>query len=301
MTFRKRKIDITLQLGQGSFGESGFDTVKLTGLRCSASINIGNSVDQGQLSLRVWGLPLSIMNRMTLLKQDLNEKVSVAANNVILEAGDDVDGMSIAFQGNISQCVADFSGIPDTSMWLVAHVGLVDALKPVPPKSYRGAVNAAVMMRDIAGTMGRPLENNGVSVMLRDTYLPGTSLDHVRKVAQACDIHATIDCKNGALALWPLDGIRSAPVILLSKDTGMVGYPAYSEAGISVQSLYLPQVSAGYRVQVQSQLTPASKVWVPHYIQHELEAEMPAGKWFTQMDCHQFGSDAPLPEAVFGN
>jgi hypothetical protein len=80
----------------------------------------------------------------------------------------------------------------------------------------------------------------------------------------------------------------------------MVGYPAYSEAGISLISLYIPSLSIGDRVQVESQLLAASKIWVPHYIQHELEAEVPGGKWFTYLDCHQFGMEAPLPTGALG-
>ena len=33
MTYAKRAIDVTFQLGTGSFGEGGYDTIKITGRR----------------------------------------------------------------------------------------------------------------------------------------------------------------------------------------------------------------------------------------------------------------------------
>lgn len=39
MTFAKRRIDLEFQLGLGAFGDGGLDTVRISGLRCSANIS----------------------------------------------------------------------------------------------------------------------------------------------------------------------------------------------------------------------------------------------------------------------
>lgn len=294
MTFARRKIDITFQLGKGSFGESGADTVKVSGLRCSASITMGTGHVSGELNLRIWGLSLDIMNQLTVLKQDLLNNMSKAANYVTVEAGDDLSGMSIAFYGGISEAYADFSGTPDTSFVLVAYAGLLSSLKPVQPVSYKGSVDAALIMQDIATSMDRTLENGGVSVQLRDVYLPGTAKDQMDSVKRAGNFNAILDPQQPILAIWPLNTVRGGLIPLINKDTGLVGYPTYAQNGISLTTLYLPTLAVGGAIKLETQLTPAAGQWATYLVSHDLEAEVPGGKWFTHIEAGYFGSDAPI-------
>jgi hypothetical protein len=296
VTFAKRKIDVTFLLGQGSFGESGADTVKVSGLRCSASITMGTGVAAGELNLRINGLALDIMNRLTVLKQDFNNNMGKAANYVKVEAGDDDAGMSTVFYGGISEARADLSGMPDTSFELVAYIGILDTLKPVPPLSYKGQIDAALVMQDIAASMGRTLENSGVAVQLRDPYFAGTATDQMNAVARAGNFTAMLDPTKQVLAIWPLDGKRQGLIPLINKDTGLVGYPTYAQNGISLTSLYLPGLSPGGLIKIETDLTPAAGQWSTYLVSHDLEAQVPGGRWFTHIEAGYFGSDAPIVE-----
>ncbi len=297
MTFARRKINVTFQLGKGSFGADGFDTVKVSGLRTSASITMGTGVQAAECNLRVWGLAPDIMNKLTILKQDLTQKMAKAANFVTIEAGDDDSGMSVVFTGGISEARADLSAMPDTSFVLSAYTTLIDALKPVQPISFKGSVDAALVMQTIAASMGRTLENSGVSVQLRDPYFPGTAIDQMNAVKRAGNFNAVADPNKQVLAIWPLNQVRQGLIPLISRDTGMVGYPTYSENGISLTTLYLPGLSPGGAIKVESDLTPASGQWATYLVSHDLEAELPGGRWFTHIECGLFGSDAPLVKA----
>lgn len=291
MTFVRRRINLTFQFGQGAYGEDGFDTVTITGLRCSASITKAGGVSNSELDLRVWGLSLDLMNRLTILNQKLDQN---RHNIVVVEAGDDQSGMGVVFIGTMIEAWADFDGVPDVALVAKASTCYTDALKPVPPTSFKGSVDVALALAGIGAQMAPPrtLENSGVSILLQNTYLEGTLLAQIRKLQRAGDFYLIIE--PDVIAIWPKNGVRRGAVPVISPETGMVGYPSFNSTGIAVTTLFNPSITFGGTVEVET-VTRARGSWTPFYIGHDLESEQPAGKWFTHMQCSITGQPLPLP------
>ncbi len=304
MTFARRIIDVRFHLGKGSFGEDGADTVDLKGLRCAATITKSGGVSMTELNLRIWGAPLSTMNALTILGKPITHGRN---NTVIISAGDEVNGVAVVFAGLITEAWVDPRAAPQVSFVVTAHTGYLDALKPVPATSYNGSVSAATIVAGIAAQMTTPgidpnsdgkavvglaFENGGVDVQLRDVYLAGTLLDQLQSIARAGNFNAIID--NGTVAIWPADGTRGGEIPLISPSTGMVGYPVYTQNGISVTTLFNPAIIFGGKVKVETDLTPAAGLWSPYAVSHELASETPGGPWFTRLECNLFGQ----PQAI---
>jgi hypothetical protein len=75
----------------------------------------------------------------------------------------------------------------------------------------------------------------------------------------------------------------------------MVGYPTHTQAGISVTVLFNRSIVFGGRVRLESELVPAiGDTWTPYMVTHDLEAEMPGGKWFTSFECNLLGQEVYL-------
>lgn len=302
MSLTKRHIAVKFQLGKGTFGDDGSDTVDVTGLRVSATIEIVGGETMATCSFKVYGLDLNTMNKLTLLGKRLPEG---RQNTLTLSAGDEIKGMAVAFVGNITECWADLRSQPNVALVGVAAAGFVDAMKPVPPTSYNGSVDAALVVKGIAAQMTRPgtgdasgevtgydFENSGVSVQIRDTYLAGTLMDQLRAVAREGNFNCTID--GTTVAIWPKDGSRGGAMPVVSPETGLVGYPLYTENGIELTTLYNPSIRYGGKVKVESVSTPAVGNWSPFQITHELESETPGGKWFTRIACNVLDSETSL-------
>jgi hypothetical protein len=280
MAFVKRKIDLTFKLGTGTFGETGADTVKLSGLRVRASIVIAGGPSQSQAQLRVYGLTPSLLNQLSAL----NQAVMVSRNNsVTVAAGDDAAGVATVFQGQVAIGQVDMLGAPDSALLVVAFAGMLDAMKPAPPSSYPGDVPVSTVMADLAKRMGYAFEDNltaKTDAILSSPYFPGTARDQVVRAAEAADLNWIID--KGVLAIWPRSGTRAGKVPVISPETGMVGYPSYSSyLGIQVKSLFNPFLNCGETVAVKSSLAFANGSWTTYSIAHELDSEMPDGEWFT--------------------
>jgi hypothetical protein len=284
-TFQHRVLELTFGLGKGSFGNSGFNTVTVSGLRTLVTITKLVGVAQPSLELVVLGLSLDLMNQLTIVGKQL---MAMRNNTVRVSAGYTGGQMSVVYEGVIWQCFADMSAQPETALVLTSTSNGLVSMKPAVPTSYRGGVDVAVIMSALAAQMGLSFENNGVSVILRDPYFCGTAWAQVTSAARAADINATLDL--GVLAIWPKDGSRNGSIPVVSAETGMVGYPRYTDTAIGLTTLFNPAIGFGGNIQVQSALKPANGTWTVKSITHRLDAEMPGGAWFTDLECSILGS-----------
>ena len=288
MSFLERKIGLQFQLGTGSFGASGFNTVDVPdGLRISAQITKAGGVSMTDLQLRVYGLSLDLMNTLSTLGKPLTDGRN---NTVTVTAGDADIGMSTVFVGTIFQAWADMQAAPEGAFVVEAHTGLLDALRPLAPTSIKGYADAAFLISGLAQQMGYTFENSGVSVKLSNPYLHGTGRDQILQLAEAAHINVLFDDTN--IAIWPKGGQRNKSAVLISPDTGLVGYPAWTANGLVLMTEFNPSITFGAPVQVQSSITPACGSWTVFKVEHDLETQTPGGKWFTRLEATVLGHTA---------
>lgn len=284
--YARRAIDITINRGKDASGKPAGPDLNLSGMRAHALIQQLGGGQQGVMQLQVFGLPLSTINDLTRYGMIRNQ---IGENSILLAAGDVGGAMSTAYTGVIQESVGDFRAMPDVPMNILAFSALTDAIRAVPGAGYSGAVDVATIMADLAKQMspqpqGLAFENHGVSVMLSSPHLKGTLLDQVKSMARAANINFSIE--NGTLAIWPKGGHRRGDPILVSPETGMVGYPSFGGGqGLVVTTLYMPTVHLGSRIEVKSSITPACGIWAVYSVTHELQSETPNGRWFTQLMC----------------
>jgi hypothetical protein len=279
-TFTKKRLDLTITLSDGQFGDAG-NTVTLTGLRMTADLINPGGDSMGALQLRVFGLPQSMMNRLTTIG-DINRVNPMDA--ILLSAGDDVSGMQMVFKGTIYDAWADYNSAPQVAFNVVAFMGMDALVKPVGASSFQGATDVATIMEGFSKVMGLAFENNGVAVTLSNPYFSGTALNQARLCAQAANIWYSVD--RGVLAIWPKTGARQGEIPLISPETGMVGYPALNSKGMSVQTLFNWNIRPGGQVKVQSSIPMANGLFTLGPFSHSLSSEIPGGPWFTTLECH---------------
>jgi hypothetical protein len=282
--FGKRRIDVTISLGQGAFGDDKGPDVTLSGLRAKATVVTYNGDAQGQLQLRMYGLPLSMINQLTTIGPVMAERRN---NRILVAAGIDGGPMSTVFQGTIDSAYGEFQGAPDVVFNVTGLAAAIQAVKPVNAVSYRGPTDVATIMQSLATTMGFAFENNGVQVQLSSPYFSGTAYQQAKTCARAANIYFTID--RGTLAIWPKTAARANDPVPVYPGVGSVGYPVFSGNGIVVTTEFNPDFQLGGRVDVTSDLTVANGIWNIYSVVHELESESPGGPWFSQVGCYRIG------------
>src|ERR1700753_3335959 len=109
MTFVKRRIDVTISLGTGQFGDTLGPEVTLSGLRAKATVVSYNGDAQGQLQLRLYGLPLQMINQLTTIGPIMQERRN---NRILMAAGNEDGPMSTIYQGTIDSAFGEFQSAP---------------------------------------------------------------------------------------------------------------------------------------------------------------------------------------------
>lgn len=290
MTFKRRQLSVTFTLGEGSFGDAGSNTVTLDGLRISAHIQNAGGYSMASLSMRIYGMTKSQMDKLSTLGMEI---ALFRRNSVLVQAGDEGSVPGTVFVGTITNAWADFQAQPDVGFQVEAHEGLIEALIPSAARSYTGPTDVAVIISGIAAEIGVPFENNGVSVILQTPYYFGSLRNQAWAAAAAANIGIALD--KGILAIWNKGEARGSVVPLVSSATGMVGYPAYTSKGIAVKTVFNPSIGFQQKIKVESSLTPASGLWITHSLNHDLEANLPGGQWFTLVEAHREAFGAKLP------
>ena len=277
MSFTQKRITVQIALANGQFNGGG-NTAEISGLRVSAQVNIPGGPTKSSLSAAIYGLPLSMMNQLSTVGTQYTEQ---AQNTITVMAGDAVAGMAQIYKGTLFAAYVDAQGMPEVALRVRGMTGLYEAVKSVPPTSIQGSGDVATIMQGLASQMGLQFENNGVNVKLANPYLSGPSWLQALTVAQHAGIEHIID--NGVLAIWKPGRARQGGPVMISPQTGMIGYPMFSQPTVIVRTLFDPTIKYGGSMQIQSDLTPACGTFVIRNVDLELESLVPHGRWFATL------------------
>lgn len=313
MAFTRRILDFQVTLASstgtnqpGTFVESGANNIIFpSGLRASVDI-INSGLPVGcEAHVRVWGLRQSLMNQLSTLGKVFN---LVPKNVLTINAGDE-DGLSLVFSGVIIYAYADYSAQPDVPFVFMCQLLGTEAVAPALPSSYTGTTDVATVVAGLARLIGLGFENNGVTAKLPRPYLSGSVL---KQIDDACDQTGTlwaVDSGKNAVVIWPLGKNREGGDIpTISRDTGMIGYPSFTQQGIIVKTIFDPKISVGQLIKVESSVlsgigAAAPQVnfptqWAVNKVDLRLESEMPNGNWMMTLYAYNPGyARAIIPPA----
>jgi hypothetical protein len=282
MSFVRRYINVTI---------GGPANVTLKGLRVSATIMYAGGWQMGSANLLIFGLTKDHLNALSTLGM----RVTAYPNYTIkIEAGDDENGMSQVFEGFVTNAWADMQTAPG----VVMHIDARESVNQVKPTgqdtsaiSHDGEIPAEKLLQDLANLAGLKFENNGVNAMIRNHYAYGSIREQMQHVADMANAEMIV--QNGTLAVWPKYGKRagSGGGLQISKETGMVGIPGFTEGGVMVKKLFDRNINYGTTMTVKSEVvTVANREWTINRIDYILESVTPRGDWFAIL----YGTDPGL-------
>lgn len=287
MSFIKRRLDVTISLGKGKFGDEQGPDVTLSGYRMTVDIPAYTAFENSPLTLLIHGLNQDLMNRLTTIGPVMTERRG--KNLVRIAAGGDPGVPCVVYEGDIVEAwgsyamASDGKVAPGSVFTVKAEVAAAKQVKSASARSFRGAKQAQEIMCDIAKSMGYQGEKSGQDYVLADPYFSGTDMDQLRSCAKAARVNFTID--RGVLSVWPEGGYRKGDPIGVAPETGLIGYPAFTSKGLQLTMLYNPDLGLGKRVQVISTVEPAHGEWIIVSLSHKLEAEVPGGVWQSVAVC----------------
>lgn len=304
MAFTQKLLSISVQLATNTqtnqpntFAESGTDTATLTGSRTSVQVQNSGSPADGRATVKVWGMTPSLMNQLATLGLVFN---LVPKNTLTIQAGELVNGspqMTNVFTGTIWAAYGDYAAQPNVPFMFECLSGAADAVLSVPPTSFPQSFDVANAMSGFARQMNLGFENNGVSIQLPTSYFSGSAKVQAQKCADAANISWGI-VNGNMLSIWPKGGNRNTPnVPVISKANGkLVSYPAFTQQGIIVKSIFDPTISFGSLIEVQSSLLSGissaqsgntfPSQWAVNKLDLMLDSLVPKGQWLSTIHAY---------------
>ena len=270
-----KNLLFVVTLGTGTFGSSNNNQIQLEGFRARVSIEKAGGQMLGTLHAQIYGVKQSDMNSCTTLQF---QNQGFLRNTIEVYA---IDGTqkTLVFTGNMVNAWGNYHSMPDVFLEIQAQSLWVAKLAPTPPLSFKGTVSVPSVMQQIAGTMGINFENNGVTKSLLNPYLPGTSVEQAKNVAQQAGIDMYID--DQTLAICPQGQARGSQIPEISPTSGLRGYPTFDGVGVNFQTFFNPSITFGGAIKLVTSIPRAAGQWVVTSINHDLAAQEPGGSWFS--------------------
>lgn len=279
----KKQLRFVITLGTGKFGSSNNDIITLQGFRATADIDKAGGMMMGTLRAKIYGVKQADMNSVTTLQW----KPGTLIPNTVEVYAIDGPAETPVFAGNIVNAWADYQSMPDVFLHIQAQSAFFNALKAIPPRSFKGGVDVASVMAQIARDLGYTFENNGVTTRLVDVYLPNTGMEQAKDLARAAGCDLYLDDK--ILAITPPNVPRRVIIPLISPASGLVGYPTFDGVGVNFQTLFNPAITFGGSIKLETDVQQAAGEWVVTSVGHRLESEKPGGAWFSNVRGNQNG------------
>ncbi|OUI98818.1 baseplate hub protein [Acetobacter sp. DsW_54] len=302
-SFVKRRIDVVFNIVQGGFDGSDNEQITLSGHRISCQILSAGMETGVMCALRIEGMQLSQMNRLSVAQVGL---VDQSKNTVTVMAGNDGNALSAIFSGGIIEGYVDFSDAPNVAFEVRAMSTAIPAGMPITTTSFNSGVSVPTIMEAIAKKAELGFINNGVTATFSGpVYYWGAASDQINSCARAAGIYYTISMN--VLHIWPKAFTAEASgAIEISSENGLMGYPNYSQGGVGLQCLFNPSIGFRSTIKLKSKYSPAAWVndsgqlrslagtgsiyppsnglWVVQRVQHQLQTEEPNGSWVTILE-----------------
>ena len=283
-SFRKRRLRVEVVLGEGTF-DGKHNTRILERLETAVSIEKPGLPDKAKATVRIANMAYDDMAQLTMLAF---KPLKLQKNLIRVFAGEEGRELSLAFAGEIVSSWADFSRYPTATMHMEAQAGGYAALMAKGPVAATGEVPAEKLLQQFATEMGYTFRNEGVTASVRNAVFSGSPMEKAQAVADQIGAQLLVD--DNKLVLLRHDSARQGNAVLLTRETGMLGYPSFTNEGISLSCLYNPELELGGAVQVQSIVPGATGTWKITKLNHDLLANSVApGPWVSSIEAIPYG------------
>lgn len=280
MGFNIKTLRAEIQLGTGNFQGTSKNTYTIEGLAMSAKIEKTGLPDLNKCFLSITGMKYEVMEQLTVLGF---RKLTSAKNLLTLYAGTLGESLPVVFSGDITKAVADFKNAPNVLFQIEAVTGAYSVKKAAPPLSVQGDAAAADLAQAWAAEMGYSFKNAGVDTRVSNCVFNGSPMQKLRALSEQYRFETIID--DGEVTIQPRNTVRKTGTIpYLTDESGLAGYPAFTDKGIAVVALYNPDFKRGGLIRVKSIVPRASGEWKIVKLTHSLSCYDKSGEWYSEIE-----------------
>jgi len=274
VSYQQRDIKVEFTLAEGRTFDDRGNVLTVNNARCYVSLAAYGGIAGTQITLYIWGL---VAQQMATLSYKGIWIDGAKPNRIRVWAA----GRQI-FEGFISDAYADYNQAPDVPLIITANMMFYLRAKKVSPFSAQGPVSIDDILMPMASSVGLKYENQGVKRTLPDPYFQGDITQQMIEAARAVD--AEIDINVEQVTIWPKGMPRKEPALFVSPDHGLIGYPIFTNVGLSISCLFCPDIFIGRGILLSTSLPNASGKHATIGAMHTLTSWVEGGQWTTSCE-----------------
>lgn len=272
--YSEKRITFEFDAGSGSFNSAGNTKIKIANVRAMAKVSFTGNFGGTVADVTIYGLGMEMI-------ATLSAKGIGASFNPLQQVGMNIYANdTLIFSGGIYACYANMNTIPEAALIINASCGIDLARTTTKPYSFKGTVSAKEILNSIATPNGYTVESfdidgwNGT-----DPHFVGSPLEQIRQVCGSFDFMMAINGKK--ISVWKRkDGINTI-IAKVSDSNGLIGYPVFTQSGITFQTQFSPYLAAGQQVSLQTSLPNATGTYMNNVVEHYISSWMKDGPWIT--------------------
>ena len=281
-SFLKRKLKILLTLQKGSFKGGEGNAYEISDLAMSVRVEKTGAPDFGKASAVIYGLPLDVMEQLSTLCM---HPLFVRRNYINIYAGDDYNGYNQLYAGTITRASGDFNSAPDVKFQIEAQSGFFGAVTAQGANVISGKQTASTFIEQQAKKIGFTFKNEGVTGTVKNAVFEGSPLEQARQCAKQIGAELILD--DETMILVSNGSSRKGNAVLLTANSGLLGYPTMTQNGIEIKSIFNPNFRFAGLIKLETVVPKCSGTWRIVKMSHTLDSNIPSGgKWETQITAY---------------
>jgi hypothetical protein len=284
--FGERKVRVTVTVTRpDSSGQQVEQTYVFTQHRMRIAVRTGGQ-QFGNAHLMIYGVPLASMNQIARLW--LEAMTPQATDTVAIDVFDGKDFIPF-FAGQITWSAVDASGMPEVALVIEANSAMTLMNQPASPYANPGPVALSDALTAIVGPAGFTVDYFADPFMLADVRVTGSPMEQVSALMRGQPT-LTWHVALQRLVIRAANAPINSNAIAVSIQTGLMAPPVYSTSGLTFDTLFNPQITLGCALDIQTSFDFVNRtLWVAAVLAHQLEPNVPRGRWTTSVGAQSYG------------
>lgn len=282
MTYQTRsaKIQLTLQDGATFDGDKG-NVLTIDNARMEAQLSFTGGFTGALATIKIYGLGIGYMSILA------GRGVQLDANRQKFLIRLDVNNVEV-FLGFANWCYIDANAQPEMALVVQAAAQGEINLMTIPDTHISSKTTVADAARKITANTNMVI-NDYTNYTLPSVYTTGSVGSQLIQLMQATlKVYPKFQysLNYSYLDLFTLDNALDYEIINISKDTGMIGYPSFTQTGISLTTLFNPKFSLQRIINLKSDLPNISgKYQIIDGCTANLSTVIDNGPWTSTIAC----------------
>lgn len=283
MTYQTRsaRIQLTLQDGATFDGKEG-NILSIQNARMEAQLSFTGGFTGSLATIKIYGLS---MDHMAILA-GRGVQLDVERQKFLIRL--DVDEIEV-FLGFANWCYIDANSQPEIALAVQAAAQGEINLMQIPDTHIATTTTIANAARLITSKTKMAITDYTGGYTLPSVYTTGSIGSQLIQLMQAAlrvypDLRYNLNYSY--LDIFTADKVLDYEVINISKDTGMIGYPSFTQTGINITTMFNPKYTLQKIINLTSELPNISgKYQIVDGCTANLSTWVDNGPWYSTISC----------------